>query len=129
MTVPMTVLKFVIRGPALLVSFVLAVVVFALLPPAQVHDDRNDHIAADGESILYSSVPGDRGQAVPAAERHVEVDEAGDAPGRRTLPCGDHGSIIPRPQEGGGAVRAFHGQPRKDPGQQLALGKGRDRRG
>lgn len=34
MTVPMTVLKFVIRGPALLVSFVLAVVVFALLPPA-----------------------------------------------------------------------------------------------
>lgn len=34
MTVPMTMLKFVIRGPALLVSFVLAVVVFALLPPA-----------------------------------------------------------------------------------------------
>lgn len=34
MVVPMTVLKFVIRGPALLVSFVLAVVVCALLPPA-----------------------------------------------------------------------------------------------
>lgn len=34
MTVPMTVLKFVIRGPALLVSFVLDVVMCALLPPA-----------------------------------------------------------------------------------------------
>lgn len=34
MTVPMTMLKFVIRGPALLVSFVLDVVMCALLPPA-----------------------------------------------------------------------------------------------
>ena len=34
MKVPMTVLRVVTLGPALLVSFVLAVVVFALLPPA-----------------------------------------------------------------------------------------------
>ncbi len=34
MKVPMTVLRVVTLGPALLVSFVLALVVFALLPPA-----------------------------------------------------------------------------------------------
>ena len=34
MRVPMTVLRVVTLGPALLVSFVLAVVVCALLPPA-----------------------------------------------------------------------------------------------